>query len=233
MGFFTKMFASVKNTIVASVVETEVNKLEKKLNDSIEPMTVIFNKIFGLYGTACNKVMVATAKGVTDNKTEVIALVSENADILQKIANLVKQLDTERNRHLLGEIGKSWINIVKDVNTQMEKEFEEDFPTNIKPACDAVDAIWDIKPTTRTRKKKITDFANETIDIAKIVGLGHKVMMRQIGTKEHHTIELYIDHDLVDTCGKSFSYTNEDIWETMEVAGGITDFYFYNQMTSK
>jgi len=230
MGFFSKTFANIKSSIVSSVVEAKVNKLEKQLHDSIEPMSTIFDKAFGLYSTACNKVMVATAKGVTNNKTEVIALVSENADTLKRIADLVKQLDTERNRHLLGSIGKSWIQIIKNINNEMESEFNDDFPKTIKPACDAIDKIWDLKPTSKKRKVTETTSAHPTISISQMIGEGKNVLLRKTYDYEgatSFTLQMWIDNEEVDTMGSDFDWANHEVVAEIE-AGKIVDIYFYD-----
>ena len=228
MGFFTKMFASVKNTIVASVVETKITKLEKQLNDSVAPMTIVINKIFGLYSSASTKGIKASADIITNNKKDIVDLVSENADTLKRIADLVKQLDTERNRMLIGNIAKSAIQTIKDVNNDMQKEFETDFPLSIKPACDAVNAIWDIKP----RKRKVSDVvdAKPTISISKMIGEGKKVMIRETRESMYHDVfemRMWIDNEEVDTIGSDFDWANHEIVDTVE-SGLIKDIYFYD-----
>ena len=228
MNFFTKTFASIKSSIVSSVVEAKVNKLEKQLHDSIVPMSNIMDSIIGIGSTVTKKCIKGYANIVTNNKKDIIDLVSENANTLKRIAELVQQLDTERNRLLLSNIGKSTIQTFKDINDEMQKEFDTDFPLTIKPSCDAVNDIWDIK----SRKRKVSDVVNAkpTISISKMIGEGKKVMIRETRESMYHDVfemRMWIDNEEIDTDGSDFDWANHEVIDTVE-AGLIKDIYFYD-----
>lgn len=148
MKFFKTLFADIKTTAVKTVVESKLNKIESQLKDGEELLNFIFSKVFGLYSSTCHKLVAGTTKIVSDNKGNLTDLISENYDTINKIVQLAKSLDTQRNRELVKAIAKSTVNTLKDINSEMEKEFET-MEENITEKCKAFDEIWEIKSTKK------------------------------------------------------------------------------------
>ena len=223
MGFFTKTFGAIKSNVIASVVESKLNKIEKQLEDTVSPINRMFNSIAEVYKDANTQFLRAGSKSIKENKKDITALVSENYDTLLQIKSLVESLNNQRNRELVRTIAKSTLANFADANNKVNDNFNECYGDSIIDAGNKIDEIWDIKPKVKNQVSPI----KPVFDIDRLVAEGHKVMMRTIGhDKNNHKVELWVDYELVNHGTATITHNVDSVVTTTE-AGDLLDSFFY------
>jgi hypothetical protein len=228
MGFFSKTFSAIKTGVISTLVSSKLDKTETKLRESIRPIKRIIYNISEIYKDLIDGTLTGSADIIKNNKSDVVSLVTENYETINKIIELAKSLDTERNRKLIGQIAKSIAETTKKVDDDMQSTFKECYEEPIMESATAVTKMWGLKP----RKKKISDVtdAQQSMDIAALIGEGKKVLIRKtydFEGCETFTMQCWIDNEEIDVKGFNFSWNSHDLVDTIET-GLITDLYFYD-----
>lgn len=124
MNIFKKAINSMKtnltSTIVRTVVSSKIDKLEKQMKESNDPINNVLDAVFGIYGTASKKIVRGVSEFITDNKDTIVSIVSENYDTLVEIKSRVESLNNPRNRELMIILTKSIIKLAKNVDAEMD-----------------------------------------------------------------------------------------------------------------
>ena len=142
MGIFKNFFANVKSTTIKSIVAMKLNKLIDNIRYSKTPVNSIVEAAFKVYGKSINKSVDAIIKIIDVNKNDISTLIANNYDAVLSIISAFNKINTTDNRSTLKTILERSYEIIKCVDNDMQKEFEEDYLPAVNSQIITLNKVW-------------------------------------------------------------------------------------------